>query len=225
MAATPPPKTPDRHYDFKSMNVVFAISSLAFLAITLFMVLRDYARPWKRVQAEFRDLDRAAATKQLEEERQQIDQTQIAAVEQEIAKAQADLDTRRGRGRGARGGDRGHRPAPLRRRRPHARHQVVARRRQVPDTTWRSRSGDEKAIAEQREGVDELTARWIEQQREVQELDTERDGEARAAARAPGRAQRGREAAGRAHRRAHRPARRAWPRSTRTSPTSRSTRR
>ncbi len=80
MAATPPPKTPDRHYDFKSMNVVFAISSLAFLAITLFMVLRDYARPWKRVQAEFRDLDRAAATKQLEEERQQIDQTQIAAV-------------------------------------------------------------------------------------------------------------------------------------------------
>ncbi len=173
MAATPPPKTPDRHYDFRSMNVVFAISSLAFLAITLFMVLRDYARPWKRVQAEFRDLDRAAATKQLEEERQQVDQTQIAAVEQEIAKAQADLDARRGEVGGL-----------------EEEIAAIARRRFAADARMRAtkssldagkyqfdvalRGGEEKAIAEQDKHVDELTARWIEQQREVQELDTER---------------------------------------------------
>ena len=47
---TPPEKKPDRHYDFRSTNVVFALSSLALLAVTLFMVMADFGRPWKRVQ-------------------------------------------------------------------------------------------------------------------------------------------------------------------------------
>ena len=53
-------------------------------------------------------------------------------------------------------------------------------------------------MGERRKRIDELTARWIEEQREVQELDTERDAKLDRAARAPGRAQRGRQEAGRA---------------------------
>jgi cytochrome c2 len=155
------------------MNVVFAISSLLLLAITLFMVLRDYARPWKRVQAEFRDLDRAAARKQLETERQQIDQTQIAAVEAEITKTQAELDAHRAE-----------------RKKLEDEITAIGRRRFAADARMRAtkseldatkydldvalRSGVGKAIAKQQKAVDELTARWITQQREVQELDTER---------------------------------------------------
>ena len=42
MAKTPK-KTPDRHYNFRTMNVWFAWSSLALLAVTLWMVFADYA--------------------------------------------------------------------------------------------------------------------------------------------------------------------------------------
>ena len=56
--ATPPKKTPDRHYNFRWMNVWFAWSSLALLGVTVWMVWADYAQPWKRLQAEFRELER-----------------------------------------------------------------------------------------------------------------------------------------------------------------------
>ena len=119
-------------------------------------------------------LDRAAATKQLEEERQQIDQTQITAVEQEIDKTQADLDTRKDEIEGI-----------------EDEIEAIGRRRFAADARMRASkssldalkyrydralaSGDEKEIAERTKEVDELTARWVEQQREVQELDSERD--------------------------------------------------
>jgi cytochrome c2 len=156
------------------MNVVFAISSLAFLAITLFMVMRDYARPWKRVQAEFRDLDRAAATRQLEQERQQIDQTQIAAVSQEIEKAKVDLEARRGETEAL-----------------EEEIEEIGRRRFAADARMRATkseldaaryemdralgSGDQGEITQRTERVDQLSARWMEEQREVQALDTERE--------------------------------------------------
>ena len=62
--AQPPDKKPDRHYSFKSLNVVFAFSALALLAITVWMVVEDYAKPWKRYQAEFRDLERQELSRQ-----------------------------------------------------------------------------------------------------------------------------------------------------------------
>jgi len=55
---TPPPKPPDRHYDFGSMNLWFAVSAVALLVITVLMVFFDYRQPWKRLQAEFRERER-----------------------------------------------------------------------------------------------------------------------------------------------------------------------
>jgi hypothetical protein len=52
----PPEKRPDRHYNFGRMNMVFALSSLGLLAVTLWMAFADYAQPWKRIQSEFRSL-------------------------------------------------------------------------------------------------------------------------------------------------------------------------
>ncbi len=89
--ATPPEKRPDRHYDFGSMNQWFAWSSVALLAVTIWMVVADYALPWKRLQAEFRSLEREKVRRELEEERRKIGDEQIAQLEREIAAAEEGL--------------------------------------------------------------------------------------------------------------------------------------
>ncbi len=79
-----PKKTPDRHYDFTRMNKWFAWSSLALLLITIWMVVEDYAKPWKRLQAEFRDLERQKLAEEAETERQRLNQEEIDRIQAEI---------------------------------------------------------------------------------------------------------------------------------------------
>jgi len=88
----PPPPKADRHYNFRSMNIVFAIGSLALLAVTLWMVFADYAKPWKRLQAEFRGRERQQLAEQAEAEKQKLDSQAIAQVEADIAQQKASLD-------------------------------------------------------------------------------------------------------------------------------------
>src|SRR5262245_8457595 len=85
MSPAPPPKPPDRHYDFGKMNQVFAWSAAALFVITVLMVFFDYRQPWKRFQSEFRDLERQKLAKEAEAERQRINQ-------QEITQLRADID-------------------------------------------------------------------------------------------------------------------------------------
>jgi cytochrome c2/tetratricopeptide (TPR) repeat protein len=89
---TPPEKRPDRHYDFGRMNMVFAVSSLGLLAVTLWMAFVDYAQPWKRLQAEFRSLERQKLIREAEDEKKKLNQNELAQLKQQIAQAQADLD-------------------------------------------------------------------------------------------------------------------------------------
>ena len=173
-APTPPSKTPDRHYDFRSLNVVFALSSLALLAVTLFMVMGDFGRPWKRYQSEFRDLERAAILKELEAERQSLNQDQIATVNSEIAAERQRLEERRGEidslesdivafDREIFSSD-----AAMR-----ATKSVLDAQKYVYDSALQS--GEEDSIAEERETVASLTSTWMDERRTVQELETERD--------------------------------------------------
>ncbi|MFL6294203.1 MAG: c-type cytochrome, partial [Thermoanaerobaculia bacterium] len=85
---------PDRHYNFGRMNMVFAISSLALLAVTLWMVVADYAQPWKRFQAEFRDQEREKLQKDLKDESDKI-KDQSKQLRAEIRAAEKDLDKHR----------------------------------------------------------------------------------------------------------------------------------
>ena len=85
MSPAPPPKPPDRHYDFGKMNQVFAWSSAALFVITVLMVFFDYRQPWKRFQAEFRDLERQKLAKEAETERQRINQTEMTQLRADIA--------------------------------------------------------------------------------------------------------------------------------------------
>ncbi|HEX3128399.1 MAG TPA: c-type cytochrome [Thermoanaerobaculia bacterium] len=87
---TPPEKRPDRHYNFGRMNMWFAISSLALLAVTLWMVVADYAQPWKRFQAEFRKLERDKVVAEAKAEHEKI-KPQLAQLESEIAAAKKEV--------------------------------------------------------------------------------------------------------------------------------------
>ena len=93
---TPPEKRPDRHYNFGRMNMVFAVSALALLAVTLWMAFADYAQPWKRLQAEFRSLERQKLVKEAEAERGRLNQTEIAQLQKDIAAQEASLKADKG---------------------------------------------------------------------------------------------------------------------------------
>jgi chromosome segregation ATPase len=90
---------PDRHYDFRRLNMVFAFCALALLAITIWMVVDDYAKPWKRYQAEFRDLERQELERLAEAERQQIDEGQLTQLREDVAQEEAKLAERQGESR------------------------------------------------------------------------------------------------------------------------------
>lgn len=84
MSPAPPPKPPDRHYDFGKMNQVFAWSAAALFVITVLMVFFDYRQPWKRFQSEFRDLERQKLAKEAEAERQRINQQELTQLHADI---------------------------------------------------------------------------------------------------------------------------------------------
>lgn len=94
---TPPEKRPDRHYNFGRMNMVFALSSLGLLAVTLWMVVADYAQPWKRYQSEFRSLERQKLLREMEEERARINETELVALRNEIKAGEKGLASQRDR--------------------------------------------------------------------------------------------------------------------------------
>ena len=79
-----PKKTPDRHYNFRGMNAVFAWSSIALLVTTLWMVWDDYAKPWKRFQAEFRERERQQLAAEAETEKAKLNQNEIARIQQDV---------------------------------------------------------------------------------------------------------------------------------------------
>lgn len=91
----PPEKKPDRHYNFGRLNRVFAFSAFALLAITVWMVVEDYDKPWKKYQAEFRDLERRELERQAEVERQQINETDLTRLREDAAQEEAKLAERR----------------------------------------------------------------------------------------------------------------------------------
>jgi cytochrome c2 len=93
-------KKPDRHFSFKSLNIWFALSSLALLATTFWMIIADYAKPWKRLQAEFRDLERQQLIQEAEVEKQRINEQELIQIIDDIAEAEIRLEERRSEVRG-----------------------------------------------------------------------------------------------------------------------------
>jgi cytochrome c2/predicted nucleic acid-binding Zn-ribbon protein len=172
--ASPPKKIPDRHYNFRGMNIWFAWSSLALLVVTIWMVWADYAKPWKRMQAEFRELERQSVLGRAQQERQGLNENEIAQVRQEITNEEQELAAQRdeiGRLESER--------------------DAFGRRLYAADADSRSikslldtaryafdqavQSGDETAIERRRSEVEELNSRLREKRKEVEELTAQRN--------------------------------------------------
>ena len=80
-----------------TLHLVFAISSIAMLLSTVWMVMADHLRPWKQVQREFQLVERekleAAEKEKLEEQKAKY-QKQIDEIDAKIQEAEADAETR-----------------------------------------------------------------------------------------------------------------------------------
>ena len=110
------PATEETYRRQPTLHLVFAISSIAMLLSTVWMVMADHLRPWKQVQREFQLVERekleAAEKEKLEEQKTKY-QKQIDEIDAKIQAAEADAETRardlrddRQRAQGARGKDR-----------------------------------------------------------------------------------------------------------------------
>jgi len=171
----PPDKRPDRHYNFRRTNIVFALSSIALLLVTVWMVVPDYAKPWKRLQSQFRELERAAVVEQLEAERQSLNANELAQLEAEVAQEDERLQAQRS--------DIGELEA-----------ERVKLEKKIYAADARSRGskslldtaryqldaalqdGRENRIADAEAEVDGLTARWTDEVKELELLIVQRDG-------------------------------------------------
>ncbi|HUP65017.1 MAG TPA: c-type cytochrome [Thermoanaerobaculia bacterium] len=90
------PQEPIPHnYRMSTLNKVFALSSLALLALVGAMVMYDYARGWKRFQLEFLRVQRDRITQQLEVARRATGEEQLRALDQRMREGEADIARKR----------------------------------------------------------------------------------------------------------------------------------
>ena len=86
------PATEETYRKTSTLHVVFAVSSIAFLGATVWMIAADHIRPWKKIQREFH-LVETTKLGELEKKKQEEllaqHSKELEAVNQKIAKAQA----------------------------------------------------------------------------------------------------------------------------------------
>ena len=84
------PATEETYRRQPTLHVVFAVSSIAMLLTTVWMIMADHLRPWKTVQREFHEVETAklkAAENKKNEETQARYSADLAQLDQEIADA------------------------------------------------------------------------------------------------------------------------------------------
>jgi cbb3-type cytochrome oxidase cytochrome c subunit len=91
------PATEETYRRQPTLHLVFAISSIAMMLSTVWMVMADHLRPWKEVQREFQHVERekleATEKEKLEEQKTKY-QKQIDDIDGKIQQADADAETR-----------------------------------------------------------------------------------------------------------------------------------
>ena len=86
------PATEETYRKTSTLHVVFAVSSIAFLATTFWMIAADHFRPWKKIQREFQIVETdklAESEKQKQAELLEKHRSELDAVNAKIAQAQA----------------------------------------------------------------------------------------------------------------------------------------
>jgi hypothetical protein len=68
-------REPGMAYDTKVLNKIFAVISVCFLLVTIWMVLDDYIRPWKAIQVRALDIEKQMIQERIKEIEGSIDNT------------------------------------------------------------------------------------------------------------------------------------------------------
>ena len=85
-----PKRTDEYLRSMKSMNALFAASSVGLLLTLGAMVYEDYHRSWKGYQQDFQRLEAEKTRAQIQAEEQKIDQSALQAMKDQLAEAQKD---------------------------------------------------------------------------------------------------------------------------------------
>ena len=86
----------ERYYNILKLNKLFAISSIVFLLLLIWMFKDDYSRDWKDYQREFRLLEGELTSNFLELEKSRITGlNDYKVAQQEMAAAEKSLENKR----------------------------------------------------------------------------------------------------------------------------------
>jgi mono/diheme cytochrome c family protein len=85
-------REPGMAYDTKVLNKIFAITSVVFLLVTIWMVFDDYIRPWKAIQVKAMDIQKQKIQEKIKEIDGSIDGKQLQALKVKIAEADKALE-------------------------------------------------------------------------------------------------------------------------------------
>src|ERR1700733_15386766 len=83
----------DTYWNIKRLNVVFALSSVALLAVTTWAILQDHDKSWRISQENARVWDAAMVDEKIHRALTPDEQKQLDQLQHDIDAKQAELDT------------------------------------------------------------------------------------------------------------------------------------
>lgn len=84
-------REPGMAYDTKVLNKIFAVLSVCFLLVTIWVALDDYIRPWKAVQVKAMDIEKQKIQEKIKEIDGSIDGAKLKEAKEKIAQAEKEL--------------------------------------------------------------------------------------------------------------------------------------
>jgi mono/diheme cytochrome c family protein len=85
-------REPGMAYDTKVLNKIFAITSVVFLLVTVWMIFDDYIRPWKAVQVKALDIEKRKIQEKIKEIDGSIDGAKLKEIKAQIAASEKSLE-------------------------------------------------------------------------------------------------------------------------------------
>ncbi|MFP5386791.1 MAG: c-type cytochrome [Bacteriovoracia bacterium] len=84
-------REPGMAYDTKVLNKIFAVISVIFLLVTIWMVFDDYIRPWKAIQVKALDIEKQKIQEKIKEIEGSIDSEKLKEVKAQIEAAEKEV--------------------------------------------------------------------------------------------------------------------------------------
>jgi septal ring factor EnvC (AmiA/AmiB activator) len=88
-------REPGMAYDTKVLNKIFAVVSVLFLFVTIWVVLDDYIRPWKAIQVKALDIEKQKIQEKIKEIDGSTDGKKIKEIKDKISSSEKSLESQK----------------------------------------------------------------------------------------------------------------------------------